>query len=352
MSMLWDELYIAGVGAFLPPPVSTDVAVAAGHITDRHSRELGYTSVLVSDGPAPAEMAVAAGRAAVAQSGLAPAEFGQVLHSTTWFQGRMMWPTATYVANETLGTAVPGVELQQRCNGGMASLELGAAFLAGRTRGSAVLLTTGDRFSEPAINRWNSHSRTFFGDGGTAMVLARGGGFARVLSTVTLTDNLFEGAARGTAAFDECPPPPEETINLAARHKEFIVGKNPVEILPRIRTVLTSTWQTVLAECDAKMDDVRRVIEPASHSGASDDEFAASYGCPLAKSTWEFGRTTGHLGSGDQFAGLDFLVRTKQVAEGDLVLLIGGGTGYTCTAALIEIQAVPDPVPAGPPAPN
>jgi 3-oxoacyl-[acyl-carrier-protein] synthase III len=59
------------------------------------------------------------------------------------------------------------------------------------------------------------------------------------------------------------------------------------------------------------------------------------------QTTWEYGRRTGHVGAGDWVLGLEHLLTGNELRAGDLVLLFGGGAGYTCTAAVVEILRVP-----------
>ncbi len=66
-------------------------------------------------------------------------------------------------------------------------------------------------------------------------------------------------------------------------------------------------------------------------------------GLPMSRSTWELGRTIGHIGGGDHIAALDHLVRTRQLATGDRVLLVGAAAGYSVvTAVLTMTEAVAD----------
>lgn len=51
----------------------------------------------------------------------------------------------------------------------------------------------------------------------------------------------------------------------------------------------------------------------------------------------QFGRYVGHLGGGDQIAGLDYLVQHDELEPGDRVTLFAVGTGFTFSAAVLEI---------------
>jgi 3-oxoacyl-[acyl-carrier-protein] synthase-3 len=64
-------------------------------------------------------------------------------------------------------------------------------------------------------------------------------------------------------------------------------------------------------------------------------------GIPVERATWEFSRTVGHLGAGDQIAGFNDLLERGELAAGDRVLFVGGGSGFSCTCAVVEILDVP-----------
>lgn len=57
---------------------------------------------------------------------------------------------------------------------------------------------------------------------------------------------------------------------------------------------------------------------------------------------WEWSRTVGHLGAGDQFASLAHLVDSGRARPGDRCVLIGVGAGYSWGCAVVEIDTVPD----------
>ncbi|MGW1290112.1 3-oxoacyl-[acyl-carrier-protein] synthase III C-terminal domain-containing protein [Streptomyces sp. NPDC002586] len=89
------------------------------------------------------------------------------------------------------------------------------------------------------------------------------------------------------------------------------------------------------------MESVARVVVPASGRSRMDWQVQTLFGIPLAKSSWDFARQAGHLGAGDQTAGFDHLVATGALRGGDKVLLVGGGSGFTCTCAVIELTDEP-----------
>ncbi|TCO62064.1 ketoacyl-ACP synthase III family protein [Actinocrispum wychmicini] len=338
--MRWDSLYVAGVGTWLPEPLPVAAAVIEGKVDEARVEELAYKSVLVADELSPPEMAVRAADVAIGRAGIPRDEYSVVLHNTSWYQGHPMWPSGSYVGRHSVGAHVPCFEIQQRCNGALGSIELAGAHLAsGISTGSAALLTTGDRFVAPAIDRWHCHPQSAVADGGTAAVLSAVGGFARVVATSTAVDNTLEQVNRGLRPFSELPPDPAEPFEYTSRYREYVAGPGGGDAAEQLKKVLITACETVLSDAGIGIDDVAVLVIPAVGAG----RLSRVLGVPVERTSWDFAASTGHLASGgDQIAGFANLLETGSVSPGDHVMLFGGGGGYTCTAAVLQINEVPD----------
>ncbi|HEV2371287.1 MAG TPA: ketoacyl-ACP synthase III family protein [Streptosporangiaceae bacterium] len=320
--------------------MSTLEAVRTGALPAGRREKIGFLAAAVApDDMAPPQMAVRAARTALDRAGTAGGDLALVLHSSIWFQGVDMWPTASYVSDQAGARYTPAFDLGQRSNGGMGSLELAAGFLTGAGGGTA-LLTTADRVRPPRIDRWNTLAVSVYGDGGTAVVLSTDGGVAAVRATCTVADNSLELLARGNEPFSPCPPDPREKLDLEGRAVVSVASVMP-DAVKRLVSVLTGARDSVLEEAGVGMDDIATVVSPATRRGQGHGELHHLLGVPDERTTWHFGRYTGHLTCGDQFAGLTHLIEAREVSAGDLVLMYGGGVGYSVTAAVIEVLAVP-----------
>src|SRR4051812_41302340 len=111
----WDNLYLAGVGAYLPDQAQTaEEAIAAGRYSEAANESNGIRAVrLASDDEPGPVMAAAAGRQAVARSGHDKDEFGLVVHACVGHPGRDFWTPAHYVQDQTVGGSGAAVELRQ-----------------------------------------------------------------------------------------------------------------------------------------------------------------------------------------------------------------------------------------------
>jgi len=338
-------LFVAGCASWLPPAVSAEQAVAAGEVTARDAARTGVASVTVSTGHSAPEMASLAARIALRRADCPPGDVGLVLHASLYDQGHDLWAPASYVQRRALGELpehAPAMEVRQVSNGGMASLDLAAAYLRAGTDRPAALLTSGDVFCPPGFRRWTSDPGTVYADGGAALVLSRQGGFARVLGRFAASEPRLEGMHRGDAPFPPAGSAPGRVVDLDRCKREFLAGTGRAAAVAWVGGGQRRTLADGLAALGLGVGDVARFVLP--HLGGR--RLAATYFQPFGidpeRSTWPWSRSVGHLGGGDQFAGLAHLVETKQVAPGDRVVLVGVGAGFSWSCAVLEVLACPD----------
>ena len=340
--MRYDGLFLAGHGAWLPPAVPVADALAAGEVSAGDAGRAGIESVCVArpdDEDAPPRMAARAARAAVARSGHTPAEIDLLLHATVYHQGHDLWAPASFVQREVLGNACPAIEVKQMSNGGMAALELAAGYLRAGPARVAALLTAADRFAKPGFDRWRSDPGTVYADGGTALVLSTRGGFARLLSVATCADADLEQMHRGDDPFGVKPFAARSTVDLEVLKKAFVPKFGLAAGIARVNAGLGTAVKHALADAELELSEVDWFVLP--HLGQR--RLEAGYLRPLRadpyRTTARFGRRIGHLGAGDQFAGIGHLAETA-ARPGQAVLVVGSGGGFSWTAAVLRFEEV------------
>ncbi|MER7706504.1 ketoacyl-ACP synthase III family protein [Kitasatospora sp. NPDC097605] len=342
--MRYEDVYVAATGSALPPEVPVEEALAAGLVDRRTAVSTGVRAVTVAGpGDSPPELAARAAADALARSGHTPAEVQLLLHATVWYQGHDLWPPASYVQRVAIGNQCPAVEVRQMSNGGMAALELAAAFLgspAGQ-HGAAAVLTAADRFAGQHFDRWRSDPGTVYGDGGSALVLSRRGGFARLRSLVTVSDPELEGMHRGDDPFGTGLGGLRSPIDLDPLKRQFLATAGKSFVLARTMAGQDTALKQALAEADAGLDDITTLVLPHFGRRRLQAVFLERLGIDIARTTWEFGSGVGHLGAADQFAGLDHLAATGRLRPGDRCLVMGVGAGFTWSCAVLEIEHRP-----------
>ncbi|MEC4015469.1 ketoacyl-ACP synthase III family protein [Streptomyces sp. H27-D2] len=342
--MRWDNLYLAGIGTYLPEQVETvDEAIAAGRYTAEKKAMNGYRSVRVA---APGEtgptMAVHAARQAVARSGLATEDFGLLVHSYIGHQGLDVWTPASYVQRETIGGAAPSFEVKQGCNGFMAGLEAAASHITARPEAPAALVTGGDAFRMPFLDRWASHEQNVDGDGAGALVLSSRGGFARVRATCSIGDPSLEPLGRHNE-WTDTPFPDGRTLSLDTSLRDYMQNEEADldEVVERISNGVQQSLKQVLHEAGADLSDIRFFLHQQLAETIAVHGLYNLLGVDRASTTFDWGKDLGMVGTVDLVLALDHVIATRNPQPGDLAVLQGAGAGYVWTTAVIEFLETP-----------
>lgn len=341
------EIFIRGLGAFVPPTVQVREAVAKGLYPqeEAEAHDLGGAAVA---GPIPApELALRAAQEAVKRAGESATEVDLLLYAATWHQGPDGWLPHSYLQRHLVGGAPLSIEVRQGCNGLLGALELGASYLLARPEPSTALLVAADNYGTPLFDRWRVGPGFIAGDAGSALVLATRPGFARLLAVGSATVPEAEAIHRG----GEPLFPPGVTLGRAMDFTERFrhhVAKQTGDAasalgtaLQRTQDMLAETMRHVLDEAGIGVPDIARVAFMNYSREVVEQRCMAVVGLPMTRSTWDFGRTIGHCGASDQVLGLEHLVTTGQVGPGDHVLLLGIAPGVVVSAAAIKIVDTP-----------
>lgn len=335
-------VFITSAAAWIPPAESAREAVANGNYAEDDFKVNNIVCLPVAtDGTTVPDMGVIAARRALDRAAdVIGDHVDLVVHASLYHQGRDWgWTSSAYIQRELGITDAFSVNLDGLSNGGMAAMDYAVGQLqAGR--GTSAMVTTADRFSEPGVNRWRGAYGIVGGDGATAMVLSTAGGFARVHAIESLTDASLEPLWRGghpfTSAYGEVPH------DLRTPKKSYLEEVGKESVLRRCEVALQTVVRSVLDKTGHKIEDFAKILTPHMGHGLMQVQFLQPLGITSDRTLMEWGRYTGHLGSGDLLAGVARLVETKAVRPGDQVLLTSAGGGYSLTAAVIEIESVPD----------
>ncbi|MFL5910967.1 MAG: ketoacyl-ACP synthase III family protein [Gaiellaceae bacterium] len=335
--MKWNDIFLAGTGVWLPERTSMVDAVKAGLTTPDHRTATGQVAACVAGtDDIPVDMAISAGRTALRRSGVDPSDVSLLLHAVCHFQGIDEWTPSSYIQAHTIGASAQAIEVRQWSNGGMAALEMAAAHVTCRTGGASALVTTGENFGWPAWYRWHSPRAGVLGDGGTALVISRRPGWGRLLATASYGDPSLEGIARGDDGFRLSP----DGVPDFDRRKRAYVEKVGLRCIgDRIRKGMRIVVEEVLRDAGIELSQVTHIVAPHVGRATLKGEVLRPIGADIDRTTWEWGRTVGHLGGGDQAAGLNHLVESGQLANGDYVLVLGNGLGSNWTCAVIQVVA-------------
>jgi 3-oxoacyl-[acyl-carrier-protein] synthase-3 len=344
--MRCEDLFVAGIGTWLPEPVSVEAAVADGRYDAEEHELYRYEAITVAGEPdPPPEMAIRAGRLAVQRSGRPPGDTALLLHASAWYQGIDYWPAASYIQRNVVGDAdnCLAVDVQQMSNGVLAGTELAVGYLAADPSRAAALVTAAERYHLPGVDRWRSGvPGIVYGDGGAAWVLARGGGFARLLSIATVTDTALEGLYRGDEPYGKVSGQAGHPIDIRRRRREHMATTSHQDIVRRTTEGMTKAIERALSDAGLRLVDITRTVFPGIGLAPLRSRYLEPLGLDLEASLWECSRRTGHVGSADQLIGLAHLVESARLRPGERVMLVGIGAGFAWSCAVIEMVRQPD----------
>jgi 3-oxoacyl-[acyl-carrier-protein] synthase III len=339
--MRFNDIYVAGVASWLP----AREPIGQGRYEPGVQEEHAYESICVAGADdSPPDMAVRAGRLALTRSGLDPAEVSLLLHASVWYQGLDMWSPSAYIQHALLGEnrTAQAIDLNQQCSGVVSALQLAADHLVAGPDRRAAIVTSAERYSPPGIDRWHIEgAHLVYGDGAGALVLARDRGFARLLAVNTVADTTLEPMNRGDSMFTPFSPASQGPLDMQARREAFLRQMDMDEVVARLKRGHADALHGMLDEAGLKITDVSRFIFP--HSGLSLlTDLAGQFGVDVSQTTWELGRTTGHVGAADPITGLTYLLEQGQLSVGERVMLVSIGAGWYWSTALVECVEVPD----------
>jgi 3-oxoacyl-[acyl-carrier-protein] synthase III len=160
---------LAGLGAYLPDRVETNDDLAAVLDTSdawiRARTGIAQRHVAAPD-QATSDLAVEAGRKALADAGVDAADLGAVLVATTTPDHPV--PATAPIVAAALGTRAAAVDLDAACSGFVTGLQVGGAMVA---TGTGPVLLIGAETMTRLVDPADRSVRILFGDGAAAAVL-------------------------------------------------------------------------------------------------------------------------------------------------------------------------------------
>ncbi|MDT0471404.1 ketoacyl-ACP synthase III family protein [Streptomyces sp. DSM 41014] len=336
--MRWNGIYVNACAAVLGRGERTDDAVAEGRYDADEAAADGFLSISVADDGPAVELAVRAGGLVMDRATAGADDIRLVVHSSCNHQGLDHFAPASYVQGRTVGGSAAAVEVKQYSNGGLAAVEIAAAYLANHPEPAAALLTTSDVFALPGFDRYRSDKGVVFGDGGTGLVLSRTGGVARLLSTAVISDGTYGAVYLGNSPFAQ-ESSADEPVDLRSRRDDYLAenGELLLEIVQSLTERQRESVTVALADAGLDAADIDRWVLTNVGRTLDDVPFRETFGITDEKTTWEWGRRVGHIGAADQIAGLTHLLETGEAAPGDRIALCGIGMGFTYACAVVEI---------------
>jgi 3-oxoacyl-[acyl-carrier-protein] synthase-3 len=298
--------------------IPEDVVVEKFGLRGKH---IAATDEHVSD------LAVAAGERLLEEAGVDPAEIDAVMYYGSSWKDWAVWQVAPHIAYRLGCRNAFAIEYDNVSHGTPIALRLARDMLRAEPELQSILLVAACRESY-LLDYSNARARFTinFGDGAVAGLLVADADRNEVLGAHTITDGSFslhvKVAHGGSASRDGYP---------------FLDVEDPEAMKRGLDAVSLDRFV-----------EVARVAVERSGLSLGDVDFV----CPLhmKRSMFEavlerleldasraiYLDDTGHMSGVDSLLGLDRAAREGKVADGDLVVLLSAGTGYTWAATVVR----------------
>jgi 3-oxoacyl-[acyl-carrier-protein] synthase III len=293
----------------------------------------GWRGVCECPGGTPAQMAVRAGRAALASAEASAADVGWVVHAGSGPQGSQGWPVHHHIQHGIVGSHGNAMEIKQNCAGGLTSWLLASRLLG---EGDVSICTGADNWdwSDRFVN-----SRTLGGeplsDAAHAVVIAAKGGWAKLISSATASypDNADDWQTR--EGFWQAT----EAEHFGAAYARATTRSD--QSMRDSFCMFVRAVGTALTAAKLSPQYVTHFVSQGSGSGQPYRTLAKVAGLPWSEALFEHTLDHGYLGVSTQSEGLVYLAEAGELKTDSIVLLLASEYQLSTTAIVLRVLRAP-----------
>jgi 3-oxoacyl-[acyl-carrier-protein] synthase-3 len=313
---------ITGTGSYLPDKVMTNLDLEKIVDTSDEwivSRTGIKTRHIAKERTATSDMAVIAAKRALESAGLAPGDIGMIIVAT--YTPDTVLPSTAAVVQRKLGAdAAVAFDIAAGCTGFIYALAIANQFIAtGNYRNALVI---GAETCTKFIDWTDRNTCVLLGDGAGAVVAAQVPEGRGILSTDLGTDGAGAEFLTIPAGGSRLPPS-EETV----RNNLHFLKMNGKEIFKFGLKVVPKTLGAALARCNLTKDDIKLLI-PHQANMRIIKSAMEKLSFPMEKVMVNLDKY-GNTSAASIPIALDEAFQEKRVEDGDVVALVGFGSGLT-----------------------
>lgn len=300
-------------------------------IVDRfglHGKHIAAADEHVSD------LAVAAAERLLTDSGTDRLDIDAVVYFGSSWKDYPVWQAAPWIAHRLGCRNAFALELDYVSCGGPVALRVCRDLIRAEPEITTVLAVGASRESH-LLDYGNERARFMFnfGDGAVAVLLSGDADRNQLLGCHMVTDGSFSLDVKVPAG-GSVEPASAETLR---RRRHFLDVADPTSMKERLDPVTLPNFvlaaETALKRSGATLADVDYVcgihMKRSIHRG-----LLAALGVDEGRAAYL--EDAGHMSGVDPVLALDRAVAAGDVSDGDLVLLIAAGTGYTWAATVVR----------------
>ena len=328
---------IAGVASYLPEAwvSAADFSAASGIPEDVFVERFGLRGKhIAADAQHVTDLAREAATRLLAELGTDPADIDAVVYFGSTWKNYPVWQAAPRIAHELGCDRAFALELDYTSCGSPVALRVAKALAVSDPRVRRVLLV-GASCESRLVDYANERARFMFsfGDGAVAALLVRDHPVNRILETSMVTDGSLSLHVRVPAGGSARPA----SVATVARREHFLDVADLDGMRRRLGAVSLENFLRVAAEAvkqsELSLSDLSFVV-PIHMKRSMQDRLLERLGLDEERTVYL--EDTGHMSGVDNLLGLERLHRAGRLRDGDAVLLLAAGIGYTWAATVLR----------------
>ena len=274
------------------------------------------------------DLSVRAAQTLLEETGLDPLEIDVVMYFGSMWKDYAVWQAAPWIAHRIGATRAYAVEYDNVSCGTPVALRLARDMLLAEEELRTILVVAACRESY-LLDYENERSRFMFnfGDGAVAGLLVRDGGRNALLGCHGITDGSFSLQVKVPSGGSVSP-------NGGYRYLDVADPASMKDGLDKVSLAnFVAAARGAVERSGAQLSDVGYLcgihMKPSMHRA-----LVAELG--LDESRAAYLDDTGHMSGVDPLLALDRAARAGELRDGELVLLLAAGTGYTWAASVVR----------------
>jgi 3-oxoacyl-[acyl-carrier-protein] synthase III len=280
------------------------------------------------------DLAVRAAERLLDEQAVDPATIDVVLYYGSTWKDYAVWQTAPWIAHRLGCSRAHAIEYDNVSMGTPVALRAARALLVAEPDWQTALVVAASRESY-LLDYENPRSRFMFnfGDGAVAGLLAADADANLLLASHAITDGSFALQVKVPAGGSVEPP----SLESVAGRRHYLDVADPSAMKNGLDDVSLANF---VAAAGGALERSGLALEDVSYlcgihmKRSMHDAIVDALGVDPARVSYL--DDTGHMSGVDPLLGLDRAVRAGEIAQGDVVLLLAAGTGYTWAATALR----------------
>lgn len=327
---------IAGIGVYLPNRYlsANDLEKLTGIASNILIEKFGIVGkYMPSEKDTTSFMGIMAAQQAIEDAQIDPSEIDVVIWNGAQHKDYPCWLASTKVAYEIGAKNAWTFDMEAMCGSMIVGLQVARSLMLSEENINTVLLVSGYR-NVDLVNHSYKHTSFMFdiGASGSAVVLKKNLGRNVLLGVSNIVDGSFaEDCVVPVGGTKKWPIQPQDLENY------YFQIQDPEDFKNRLSEVTLKNFYFVIDDALKKSNLTRRDISYLAmlHFKRS-AHFEVLRELGLREDQTTYLEKYGHMGQNDQIFSIREGLIAGKIKDGDVIVLVGAGVGWTWNAAVVR----------------